>query len=185
MLGFLCKFIGARVLGWWGCVALLFSVLPVLPPSALFEEVEEDFLCVPLFLTSLDGFGLLSAFASVQDAIPGDFIFGDPLSLAGGTGGFERTTTGDDGAVAIIGEGGAEGGGEATTEGVEGAAPLVLVLIFFARLVLAFSSSSEEGYEPESCLTCLCSAVAALRSCFASCAKAPYDGARLKPEEGT
>ena len=83
-----------------------------------------------------------------------------------------------------MGEGGTEGGGEDTTEGVEEAALLVLVLIFLARFVLAFSSSSEEGYEPESCLTCLCSVFAVLRSCLASCAKAPYDGARLKPEVG-
>jgi hypothetical protein len=180
MLGFLCRFIGARILGW--CVALLFSVLPVLLPSALFEEVEVDLLCSLLFLTSLDDLGLLAAFPSVQDGIPRDFTFGDALSLAGGTGGFERTATGDDGAVATMGEGGAEGGGEGTTEGVEGAASLVLVLIFLARLVLAFSSSSEEGYEPESCLTCLCSVIAVVRSFFASCARAPYDGARLKPE---
>jgi len=96
-----------------------------------------------------------------------DFIFGEILSLAGGAGGFERIATGDDGAVAIIGEGGAEDGGEDMAEEVEA---LVLVFIFLARLVLAFSSSSEEGYEPESCLTCLRSD---FRSCFASCAKAP------------
>jgi len=169
MLGFLCRFIGARILGWRGSVVLLFSALPVLPPSALFEEVEVDLLCSPFFLTPLDVLGLLGAFTSVEDATLRDLTFGDALSLAGGTGGFERTTTGDDGAVATMGEGGAEGGGEDTTEGV----PLVLVLIFLARLVLAFSSSSEEGYEPESCLTCLRSVIGALRSCLASCAKAP------------
>lgn len=173
MLGFLCRFIGGRILGWWGCFVLLFSILPVLPPSALFEEVEVDLLRSPFLLTSLDDLGLLGTLASVEDATPRDFTFGDALSLAGGTGGFERTTTGEDGAVATKGEGGAGGGGEDTTEGVAEAAPLVLVLIFLARLVLAFSSSSEEGYEPESCLTCLRSVFGALRSCLASCAKAP------------
>jgi len=63
MLGFLCRFIGARVLGCLGC-ALLFSVLPVLPPSDLVEEVEVDLLCSALFLISLDNLGLLGAFAS-------------------------------------------------------------------------------------------------------------------------
>lgn len=88
MLGFLCKFIGGRILGWWGRVVLLFSVLPVLLPSALFE-LEVDLLCSPLFLTSLGDLGLLGAFASVEDATPRDFTFGDALSLAGGTGGLD------------------------------------------------------------------------------------------------
>jgi hypothetical protein len=179
MLGFLCRFIGARVLGWLWRAPLLFSVLPCLLPSELLEGVEVDLLCVPLFLTPLEDFGLLAVLVSVQGAIPLGFALSGAFSLTGVTRGFDITTTGDGGAVTAMGEEGAEDGGEDTTEGVAGegvkrAVPSVLVLSFLARLVLAFSSSSEEGYDPESCLTCLCfPVVAALRSCFASCAKAP------------
>ncbi|KAF8954020.1 hypothetical protein BDZ97DRAFT_1869227 [Flammula alnicola] len=164
------------------------SALSLLP-SALYTEVVVALagLLVRIF-EALSAFGLFrAATPSVHptNAAPfAVFAFGDAttpsLSLAG--------ATGDAGTVAHpidIGDEGAEDGGTDATDGLLGgtttAEAPVFVRIFFARLVLAFSSSSDDGYDPDTRLACFCSAPLTAASCLASCARAPYDGARLSP----
>ena len=125
------------------------------------------------------------------------------------------TTIGDDGAVITTSPGDectSDGGGDGA-EGVEGAIPEpegFRVRTFFALFVLAFSSSSDEGYEPEILRVCVrpiaavdgvadaggvipaelgglsanFDADAATLSALTSCANAPYEGARFIPAIG-
>ena len=142
------------------------------------------------------------------------FNLGLVLSLSLG-GALTLTTMGDDGAVITTSpgdEGTSDGGGEGA-EGVEGTIPEpegLRVRTFFALFVLAFSSSSDEGYEPEILRVCVrpiaavdgvadaggvmpaelgglsanFDAEAATLSALTSCANAPYEGARFIPAIG-
>lgn len=181
MLGFLWRFIGSGLTrGWWSLslaalsltfslsVLLVFLLLAV--SSALLAD--EEGLLVP---SAFGLFKLLSTSPSplAHAVTPLSLSFGtDDLGLDEPVGVLDAT--GDEGAVAgPAGDGGTDDGGD-LTEGLAGTAAtaaLVFVFGFFARVVRAFSSSSEEGYEPESFLAW--TRAAATASCLASWASAP------------
>lgn len=96
---------------------------------------------------------------------------------------FEYTglLAGEPGVLGVAGEEGADDIG-----GVVALELAILVRGFLAWRVRIFSSSSDDGYEPEFWRTCgRCSTNAsAVFSRLTSCAKAPKEGARLHPIEG-